>query len=110
MAVKRRPSKRKKEFIQTITFFFISIFSITSLLVYLWVYNEINLTIRDVEALRTVTAGLENDNKILTNDVSRLQRIDRITQIAHEELGMVTAAPETIVVYIDYADLEEWRD
>lgn len=110
MAVKRRPSKRKKEFIQTVTFFFISIFSITSLLVYLWVYNEINLTIRDVEALRTVAAGLENDNKILTNDVSRLQRIDRITQIARDELGMVTAAPETIVVYIDYDDLEEWRD
>ncbi len=110
MITKRRSSKKKKEFIQTVTFFFISIFSITGLLVYLWVYNEINLTIRDVAALEKVAAGLENDNKILTNTVSRLERIDRITQIARDELGMVAAAPETIVVYVDYDKLEEWRD
>ena len=103
MAVKRRTTKRRKEFIQTITFFFISIFSITGLLVYLWVYNEINLTIREVSGLEKVSAGLLNDNKLLTNSIARLERIDRITGIARDELGMVTASPETVVVYVDYS-------
>ena len=103
MAVKRRTTKRRKEFIQTITFFFISIFSITGLLVYLWVYNEINLTIREVSGLEKVAAGLLNDNKLLTNSIARLERIDRITGIVRDELGMVTAAPETVVVYVDYS-------
>lgn len=110
MATRRRNSKRKKEFIQTVTFFFISIFSITGLLVYLWVYNEINLSIRDVSALEKIEAGLVNDNKLLTNDIARLERIDRITGIARNELGMVTAAPETIIVYVDYGATGWYND
>ena len=109
MVTRRRTSKRKKEFIQTVTFFFISIFSITGLLVYLWVYNEINLTIRDVSALEKVAAGLVNDNKLLTNSIARLERIDRITSIARDELGMVAATPESIVVYLDYSVIE-WNN
>ncbi|NQT98178.1 MAG: hypothetical protein HQ562_10595 [Candidatus Marinimicrobia bacterium] len=110
MATKRRNSKRKKEFIQTVTFFFISIFSITGLLIYLWVYNEINLSIRDVSALEKIEAGLVNDNKLLTNAIARLERIDRITGIARNELGMVTAAPETIIVYVDYDAIGWYND
>ncbi len=100
----KRSSKRKKEFLQTVSFFFISIFSITGLLVYLWVYNEINITVRDVSALEKISAGLLNDNKMLTNTVARLERIDRITDIASRQLGMVTAIPETIVVNVDYRE------
>ncbi len=110
MAAKKRTSIRRKELIQTFTFFFIAIFSITGLIVYLWVYNEINLTVRDVAALEKVADNLLNDNKILTNDIARLERIDRIARLARDELGMVAANPETIVVYIDYREIEALRD
>ncbi|MFH1853641.1 MAG: hypothetical protein ABIA75_14995 [Candidatus Neomarinimicrobiota bacterium] len=106
----RRNSKRKKEFLQTVTFFFISIFSITGLLVYLWVYNEINLTVRDIAALEKVEANLANGNRLLVNNIAQLERIDRITGIARDQLGMTSATPESIVVYIDTNLIEAFRD
>lgn len=73
------------------------------LLVYLWVYNEINITVSEVSSLDKISSSLENDTKMLANTIARLERIDRITGIARDQLGMVTAAPETVVVYVDYS-------
>ena len=44
---------------------------------------------------------MSNTIKDLQNDIALLGRVDRITDKARKELGMVFATPETISVYID---------
>ena len=46
-----------------------------------------------------------NSIKELQNDIVLLERVDRITETARKDLGMVFASPETISVYIDPGDL-----
>jgi len=48
---------------------------------------------------------LNNGIKELQNDIVLLERVDRITETARKNLGMVFASPETIYVYIEPGDL-----
>ena len=48
---------------------------------------------------------LYNTIKELQNDIALLERVDRITETARKDLGMVFASPETISVYIEPGNL-----
>jgi cell division protein FtsL len=43
---------------------------------------------------------LDNQNRELRSQVSRLSRGDRIRRIARDQLGMVTQEPESLVVFV----------
>ncbi len=92
---------RQKEFMQTLSFFLVTVFSIGGLIIYLWVYTEIDETMMAIEIQRSTMGELNNTIKELKSDISRLNRVDRITSVAKNELGMIMAEPESTVIYVD---------
>ena len=100
MIKRRRRSKKRNEFLQTLLFFFTTILSISGLIIYLWVYTEIDETLLAIEIQSQVSKELENSVKELKMDVSNLSRSDRISNVARVELKMVQAQPETLMIFI----------
>ena len=103
MPVKRRKrrSKKNREFLQTLLFFSTTILSIAGLIVYLWVYTEVDETMLAIEVQNQVSKELENSVKELKMDIAQLSRGDRISYVARTELNMVPAEPETLMIYLD---------
>ncbi len=103
MAKKRfkRRTKKQREFIQTLLFFTTTICSIAGLIIYLWVYTEVDETLMAIEVQSQVASELNNAINELKMDIAALERVDRLTSVAKKELGMVIAKPETLVIYID---------
>ena len=106
-ANKKRRSRKNNDLIQTVIFFSSSILSIAGLIMYLWIYTEIDQTVINIETQREVSKELKNSLNELEIEISRLSRGDRISRIARTELGMVPAKPETIMIYIDQEDLSQ---
>ena len=104
---RRRTSRKQKEFISSILFLAVSLLSVTGLLIYLWVYNEIILTEKGNVGLRKTKEALLEDNNRLEGNIARLMRADRITSLAEKELSLVTPVPETLVVFIEPRDFSD---
>ena len=104
---KRRRSRKNREYLQSFLFFCSSILSIAGLLIYLWVYTEIDETVINIETQKQVSKELKNSLNELEIEISRLSRGDRISNFARKELGMIPAKPETIMIYIDQGDLAQ---
>ena len=81
--------------------------SISGLIIYLWVYTEIDETMLAIEVQNQVTKELDNSLKELKMEVINLSRSDRISSVARNELNMVPAEPETLMIFInkDQVDL-----
>ena len=103
--IKKRRSRKNQEYVQSFLFFLSSILSIAGLLVYLWVYTEIDETVINIETQKQVAFELQNSIDELEIEISRLSRGDRISRVARSELQMVPAKPETIMIYIDKSDI-----
>ena len=84
--------------------------SIAGLLVYLWIYTEIDETLIRIEVQNATVAELNNTIDELNGEIARLARVDRISSIARAKLGMVVAHPETVVVYIESFDMLDAGD
>ncbi|MCH8068306.1 MAG: cell division protein FtsL [Candidatus Marinimicrobia bacterium] len=98
---RNRKSKKQQEFINSLLFFVVTLLSISSLLTYLWVYNEVNITDREISGLKRIQENIAVENREIRSEIGRLSRIDRITEIARKELQMVTPEPESLVVFVD---------
>lgn len=101
---KRRKLKnvsKHKDFFQTLSFFLVTILSIGGLIIYLWVYTEIDETMVAIEIQKSTFFELNNTVKEIKNKIEMLNRVDRITSVARKELGMVVAQPESITVFVD---------
>ena len=98
---KNRRINRQKEFLQTLSFFLVTVASIGGLLLYLWVYTEIGEKKMAIEIQRSTLSALNNYMKELKSDISRLNRVDRTTSFARKKLGMVVAHPESIIIHVD---------
>ena len=107
MIKRKRRSKKSSEFIQTLLFFMTTMLSISGLIIYLWVYTEIDETMLAIEVQNQVTKELDNSLKELKMEVINLSRSDRISSVARNELNMVPAEPETLMIFInkDQVDL-----
>ena len=101
MIKRKRRSKKSTEFLQTLLFFITTMLSISGLIVYLWVYTEIDETMLAIEVQNQVTKKLDNSLKELKMEVSNLSRSDRISSVARKELNMVPAEPETLMIFIN---------
>ena len=78
-----------------------TILSISGLIIYLWVYTEIDETMLAIEVQNQVTKELDNSLKELKMEVLNLSRSDRISSVARNELNMVPAEPETLMIFIN---------
>jgi cell division protein FtsL len=107
---KRRRSRKNQEYLQSFLFFLSSILSIVGLLVYLWVYTEIDETVIGIETQKQVALELQNSIDELEIEISQLSRGDRISRVARTELQMVPAKPETVMIYIDRSDIAQLND
>jgi len=75
--------------------------SISGLIIYLWVYTEIDETMLTIEIQSQVTKELDNSLKELKMEVLNLSRSDRISSVARNQLSMVPAEPETLIIFIN---------
>ena len=101
MIKRKKRSKKSSEFIQTLLFFMTTMLSISGLIIYLWVYTEIDETMLAIEVQNQVTKELDNSLKELKMEVLSLSRSDRISSVARNELNMVPAEPETLMIFIN---------
>ena len=101
MIKRKRRSKKSSEFLQTLLFFLTTILSISGLIIYLWVYTEIDETMLAIEVQNEVTKELDNSLKELKMEVLNLSRSERISSVARNELNMVPAEPETLMIFIN---------
>ena len=99
--LKKRMSKKAINILQSIIFFFSTITIISCLIVYLWVYTEIDETLLAIEIQSSTAEELKNIIDELKNDIESLERADVIAKRAQNELKMVFAEPETLRVTID---------
>ena len=83
---------------QGILFFLFTIGSITCLIIYLWIFKYIDESMLAIEIQNTTARELKNEIDDLKNKIEKLSRSDVITYKATEELGMVVADPETLIV------------
>jgi len=106
-ANKKWRSRKNNDLIQTVIFFSSSILSIAGLIMYLWIYTEIDQTVINIETQKEVSRELKNSLNEIEIEISRLSRGDRISRVARTELDMIPAKPETIMIYIDQEDLAQ---
>ena len=100
MRKKQRRSIKTTNFMQGILFFLFTIGSIICLIVYLWIFKYIDESMLAIEIQNTTARELRNEIDELKNKIEKLSRSDLITYRAREELGMVVATPETLIVAI----------
>ena len=108
--IKRRRSRKNREYLQSFLFFCSSILSIAGLLIYLWVYTEIDETVINIETQKQVMFELKNTIDELEIEISKLSRGDRISYVARTELGMIPAKPETVMIYENPKDIARLND
>ena len=95
-------SKRTRDIIQSFVFFISTIGVISCLIIYLWVYTEIDETILAIEIQKSTASELQNENIELQRKIESLSRPDVIAKKAREELNMVFTQPETLQITINY--------
>ena len=99
--LKKRMSKKAINILQSLIFFFSTITIISCLIVYLWVYTEIDETLLAIEIQSSTAEELKNIIDELKNDIESLERADVIAKRAQNELKMVFTEPETLRVTVD---------
>ncbi len=97
----RRQSIKRVNFMQGVFFFLFTIGSIVCLIIYLWIFKYIDESILAIEIQNTTARELRNEIDELKNKIEKLSRSDVVTNRAKEELGMIVAAPETLIVAIN---------
>ena len=98
---KKRISKKNQDLIQSLLFFVSTIITICGLIIYLWVYTEIDESVLSIDIQRSTANELRNEIEELDSIIESLLRVDAISTKAQLELNMVYAHPETLIVIYD---------
>ena len=98
---KKRMSKKNMKILQSMIFFISTVGIISCLIVYLWVYTEIDETLLAIEIQNSTAEELQNVIYELNNQIESLKRADVIAKRAENELKMVFTEPETLRVMVD---------
>tara|TARA_Y100001970_G_scaffold44319_1_gene55329 strand:- start:3879 stop:4199 length:321 start_codon:yes stop_codon:yes gene_type:complete len=99
--IRKRLSRKHRDFIQSIIFFSLTIGTIASLIIYLWVYTEIDETLLAIEIQNSTSKELINEIQELKSEIESLSRADAISKKAKTELKMNYAEPETLLIIVD---------
>ena len=98
---RKRISKRRRDLIQSLVFFISTLSIISCLIIYLWVYTEIDETLLVIEIQNFTVQEFQNEVRELQSDIESLSRADVIAKRARNELDMVFTQPETLQITID---------
>ena len=98
---RKRRSKRSRDLIQSVIFFIATFGVITSLIIYLWVYTEIDETLLAIEIQNSTASELTNELQELKSEIEFLSRPDVIAKRAMAELNMVFTEPETLLISVN---------
>ena len=98
---KKRISKKTMNVIHSLIFFISTIALISCLIMYLWVYTEVDETILSIEIQNSTAAELQNTIGKLKSDIESLSRADVIAEKARSNLDMVFTEPETLRIKVD---------
>ena len=98
---RKRISKRRRDLIQSVVFFISTLSIISCLIIYLWVYTEIDETLLVIEIQNSTLQELQNEVHELQSNIESLSRADIIAKRARNELDMVFTQPETLQITID---------
>jgi len=98
---RKRISKRQRDLIQSLVFFISTMSIISCLIIYLWVYTEIDETLLVIEIQNSTLQELQNEVRELQSNIESLSRADIIAKRARNELDMVFTQPETLQITID---------
>lgn len=98
---KKRISKKNQDLIQSLLFFTTTIVTICGLIIYLWVYTEIDENVLSLDIQRSTANELNNEIEELDSIIESLLRVDAISMRAQLELKMVYSHPETLIVIYD---------
>ncbi len=99
---KKRISTKTMNIIHSIVFFTSTLAFISCLIIYLWVYTEIDETILSIEIQKSTAEELQNTIEKLKSNIETLSRADVIAKKARTDLKMVFTEPETLRIKIDY--------
>jgi len=99
---KKRISKKTMNIIHSIVFFASTLAFISCLIIYLWVYTEIDENILSIEIQKSTAEELQNTIEKLKSNIESLSRADVIAKKARNDLKMVFTKPETLRIKIDY--------
>ena len=102
---RKRMSKKNQNLLQSIIFFGSTILVIFCLIIYLWIYTEIDETLLFIEIQTSTIRELKNEIYELKNSIESLNRADAIAKRAKEELKMVFTDPETLNVLLNLDNL-----
>ena len=98
---RKRISKRTRDIIQSLVFFISTLGIISCLIIYLWVYTEIDETLLAIEIQSSTAKELQNEINELNSQIESLIRPDVIAKKAQKELNMIFTEPETLQIAID---------
>ena len=101
---RKRISKKNQSIINSLLFFLSAIATISCLIMYLWVYTEIDETVLYIEIQNSTVKELNNEIYELKSLIESLNRADTIAKRAKDELKMGFTEPETLNVVIEYSD------
>tara|TARA_B100001250_G_scaffold94842_1_gene79182 strand:+ start:1160 stop:1483 length:324 start_codon:yes stop_codon:yes gene_type:complete len=99
--IRKRLSKKYRDLIQSVLFFFLTIGTVACLIIYLWVYTEIDETLLAIEIQNSTSKELMNELQELKSDIESLSRADAISKKAKKELKMSYTDPETLLIIVD---------
>ena len=99
--IRKRLSKKYRDLIQSLLFFFLTIGTVVCLIIYLWVYTEIDETLLAIEIQNSTSKELMNELQELKSDIESLSRADTISKKAKKELEMSYTDPETLLIIVD---------
>ena len=98
---RKRKSKKVQHIFQRILFFGSTILVISCLIIYLWVYTEIDETSLFTEIQTATVKELENEIYEIKSSIESLNRADAIAKRAKRELNMVFTDPETLSIFLN---------
>ena len=97
---RKRISKKTRDVIQSLIFFTSTMAIISCLIMYLWVYTEIDETLLVIEIQNSTAKELQNRIYELKSQIESMSRADVIAKKAQDELKMVFTEPETLRITV----------
>ena len=97
---RKRISKKTQDVIQSLIFFTSTMAIISCLIMYLWVYTEIDETLLAIEIQNSTAKELQNGIHELNSQIESMSRADVISKKAQDELKMVFTEPETLRITV----------
>ena len=97
---RKRISKKTRDVIQSLIFFTSTMAIISCLIMYLWVYTEIDETLLVIEIQNSTAKELQNRIYELKSQIESMSRADVIAKKAQDELKMVFTQPETLRITV----------